>query len=402
MRTFTCLVSSLALAALAACSPPPVPVIGAETPLNFDIANEVAGPRISKGPVGRLTMSWMERHDDTATLRFATLADMGFGEPQTVVTDERMFVNWADMPSVMRVEDKHWVAHWLRYSADKTYSYDVVVAQSFDNGATWSDPLVAHTDGTPTEHGFVSMYRAADGVGLAWLDGRATPDNAMRLRTAVISPDNERLHEQRIDESVCDCCQTDMAVSSLGPLVVYRDRTAEEIRDIYIARRTGNSTGDNWEPGERLYADDWEIPGCPVNGPSIVAERDQVAVAWFSAANNHSIVRLVRSADGGRTFGEPLVMAEDQLSGYVGLAQLPDGHLGVSWVARNEEGSNTLLVAVVDPTNRVLETRKVADIAQLRVFPQLGFQDNRLVLAWTDEIEDRRVLRATSFTLTLP
>ena len=398
MRISTCLIASIALLAIAACSKPTTPVLGAPEPLAVLTAGNVNGPRLTTGPNGRLTLSWMERHDDSALLRFASLSANGFGAPRGVATEGRMFVNWADLPSVMHVQDDHWIAHWLSYSADKTYSYDVVVAQSFDNGQTWTEPMAAHTDGTPTEHGFVSMYRATDGVGLVWLDGRATPDNPMTLRSAVIAADGERIHEQEIDSSVCDCCQTDIAISSLGPLAVYRDRTADEIRDIYVARHDG----ERWGPGERLYPDNWNIPGCPVNGPSIVADGEEVAIAWFSAANDQPVVRLIRSVDGGLTFAEPLVLAQGSLSGYVGLAQLPAGHAAVSWVARNDHGSNTLHVAVVDADNEVLASRPVADITQLRVFPQLGFQDDHLVLAWTDDVDDTRALHTARYPLALP
>jgi hypothetical protein len=90
----------------------------------------------------------------------------------------------------MHVKDDHLIAHWLRYSADKTYSYDVVVSQSVNAGETWSEAVTAHSDGTPTEHGFVSMYPDVDGVGLLWLDGRDTAnepaenvlDTSMTLR----------------------------------------------------------------------------------------------------------------------------------------------------------------------------------------------------------------------------
>ena len=384
--------------AIAACGKPTAPILGALEPLDVTTADNVSGPRLSSGPDGRLTLSWMERHDDVAVLLFATLWDDGFSDPTTVATEGRMFVNWADLPSVLHVSDDHWVAHWLGYSADKTYSYDVVLAQSFDNGKSWSAPMKAHTDGTQTEHGFVSMFRAPDGVGLIWLDGRVTPDKPMTLRTAVISPEGERVHEQEIDASVCDCCQTDVAVSSHGPIAVYRDRTTDEIRDIYVTRHDG----ERWQSGERLHADNWEIPGCPVNGPSIVAGGDEVAVAWFSAADNKPIVRLVRSTDGGLTFAAPLVIAEGSLSGWVGLTHLPAGHAAVSWVSRDEQSNNTLHVAVISADNEIVASGTVASITQLRVFPQLGYQDGGLVLAWTNEIDDRRVLRAARYPVALP
>ena len=42
--------------------------------------------------------------------------------------------------------------------------------------------------------------------------------------------------EQLIDELMCDCCQTDVALASSGPVAVYRDRSVAEIRDSYITR----------------------------------------------------------------------------------------------------------------------------------------------------------------------
>jgi hypothetical protein len=298
-----------------------------------------------------------------------------------------MFVNWADFPSVMQVNGDHWIAQWLHYSADKTYSYDVVVAQSFDGGDSWSEPMTAHTDGTATEHGFVSMYRDPDATTLLWLDGRNTPEKPMTLRSAAITPGGERVREALVDASVCDCCQTDVAVSSQGPIAVYRDRTEDEIRDIYITRYVDGA----WETGARLYADDWNIAGCPVNGPSIVADGDLVAVAWFSAANDAPVVRVVISSDGGTTFGAPIALSGGRLAGYVGLAIIDDKTLAGSWVGRNE-GVNTLQLRTITTDGRLGAIQSIADIDQVRVVPQLGFQDGSLYLFWTDIVDDATVL----------
>jgi hypothetical protein len=118
----------------------------------------VTGPRLSAGADGRLVLSWMESGESGTDLKYAVYEDDGFGTASKVVTEARMFVNWADLPSVLPVGENHWLAHWLRYSAEKTYAYDVVVSQSLDGGLSWSEPIAAHTDGTPTEHGFVSLY----------------------------------------------------------------------------------------------------------------------------------------------------------------------------------------------------------------------------------------------------
>jgi hypothetical protein len=382
---------------LTACSPSGGPTFGTPTEITLSTTGEVTGPRFSQGADGDLVLSWMESLESGTALQYAVLAEESFSTPRNVVTDSRMFVNWADLPSVMKVSADHFIAHWLSYSADKTYSYDVVVSQSVNAGETWSEAVTAHTDGTPTEHGFVSMYPGVDGVALLWLDGRDTAnepgknilDTSMTFRSAVLTTDGRVTRKQLIDDSVCDCCQTDVAISSKGPLAVYRDRTVDEIRDIYIAR----SVDGQWQPGRRIYADNWTIAGCPVNGPSIVASDDFVAIAWFSAANNRPVVRVVTSDDGGTTFADPVEVASGRLAGYVGLALLDDDSLVTSWVSRNASGNNALNLRRLSKKLQLEPVQEIAEITQLRVFPQIAVRNSKLFVAWTDDMDGYRQLR---------
>ncbi len=398
MSRFSPLAALILPLVLGACSWSDEPVLGEPIELETPAGNNVAGPRFTTGPDGRIVLSWMERGEASSALRFARIDASGLGESFTVVDEPRMFVNWADLPSVLHVGGDHWVAHWLRYSADRTYSYDVVVSQSFDGGRTWSEPITAHTDGTPTEHGFVSMHRDREGVALLWLDGRDTADEpgedplatSMTLRSAVIDKNGQRLREQLVDDSVCDCCQTDVAVAASGPVAVYRDRTAAEVRDIYVSRFVDGA----WQPGVPLHDDGWVIPGCPVNGPSIVADGERVAVAWFTAANDAPIVRLALSEDSGATFGAPLEIAAGRLAGFVGLASLGDGSLAVSWVERSVDGNNAINLRLVNAAGVPGPAHAVGATRQLRVFPQLGFHNDSLFLAWTDESDEAGQLEA--------
>jgi hypothetical protein len=151
----------------------------------------------------------MEPDEDGTTLWYSTLAEAGWQPPRPVVTGKNMFVNWADMPSVSALTSEHWVAHWLEMAGPLTYSYHVVMAQSFDGGESWSEPVKPHTDGTPTEHGFVSVYPYDGKVAAIWLDGRKTGGehgsdpqaSGMTLRGAVIDADNALQREQEIARS---------------------------------------------------------------------------------------------------------------------------------------------------------------------------------------------------------
>ena len=406
MRISQCLVLTLFAALIAACSPGERPVFGEAVAMAVPASGWVSGPRFSEGPGDELVLSWMESGENDTSLNFARLDGNDFGVASKVVDEPGMFVNWADLPSVTHIEGEHWVAHWLRYSADATYSYDVVLSQSFDDGATWGEAVTAHTDGTPTEHGFVSMHRDKDGIALLWLDGRDTAGEpqddvlatSMTLRSAVIAPDGTRLKEQLVDDSVCDCCQTDVAVSAGGPIAVYRDRTADEIRDIYITRFVDGA----WRPGVRLHADNWKIAGCPVNGPSIVARENLVAVSWFTAAHNNPAVLVVISEDGGESFSAPIEIATGRIAGYVGLVFLDDASVAVSWVGRSESDGNDLRIRRLSLDGQAGPVHHIRDIHQLRVFPQLAYRGGHLILVWTDETGDARQMHAARVPVALP
>src|SRR3970282_1693708 len=101
----------------------------------------------------------------------------------------------------------------------------------------------------------------------------------MSLRSTVFDAALQRGAEHVLDLSTCDCCQTAAAATASGALLTYRDRTATEIRDIFVARFDNGA----WQPGTRVHADDWTMPACPVNGPSIAAHVDGGGVRWCTA-----------------------------------------------------------------------------------------------------------------------
>jgi len=285
-------------------------------------------------------------------------------------------------------------AHWLQMSADKTYAYDVVFVQSADDGQTWFEPIRPHSDGTETEHGFVSMFRLDGRIGLIWLDGRKMVNEVsddpvttgMTLRSGFIDDSQIVQQDQLVDELVCDCCQTDIAVASSGPVAVYRDRSTAEIRDIYVTRFTDGQ----WQPGNPVASDNWEIPGCPVNGPSIIADGDFVAVAWFTGSGGRPVVKLGVSSDSAETFGEPIEVADGRVLGRVGLVHLGKGAVAVSWLQSGADGSNDVMARkyAVDGSPGPVHT--VATGAGSFSVPQIALAGEDLIFVWTetDEFEN--------------
>lgn len=355
------------------------------------------GPRLSGGGAYDLLLSWMAPHSNGATLLYSRFGGGSWGAANSVVDIPSMFVNWADLPSVVPLGDGHIAAHWLERRAAGGYAYDVLFTQSSDNGVTWSEATRPHTDGTDTEHGFVSIYPDGPHTGLIWLDGRnmANADtndqyaHGMTLRTAKFGDDSSPHGEQIIDNLVCDCCQTDVAMSSSGPVAVYRNRSREEIRDIYVARYIE----DKWQPGHAIADDGWQIDACPVNGPAIDSMGQYVAIAWFNAADA-PVVRFSLSIDGGESFSSPLDIGSDNALGRVGIALLDDGRAAVSWMQSVEGAPAKVLVRQV-ADGKLGPVRTVTSSAKSLSVPQMGVAGSDLIFVWSETMDDEQRIVST-------
>ena len=353
-------------------------------------------PNLARGAGDRVYLTWIEPAGDGHALRFSTDSAAGWSSPRTIARGDDWFVNWADFPALIELSDGTLAAHWLEKSGAGTYAYGVRVTRSSDAGATWSDPVTPHRDGTETEHGFVSFFPSENGVpALVWLDGRkyagaepGGPGAEMTLRTTRLVGDS-LAGEAMLDARVCDCCQTDAAITSKGPLIVYRDRSPGEIRDIAAVRRVAG----RWSEPAPVHVDGWRIEACPVNGPAVAADGDRVAVAWFTAAADTMRVRLARSTDAGATFGEPVRVDAGTPEGRVDVALLEGGDALVTWLERSEEGDGRVLARRVDPAGELGDPLLVARTSYARAsgFPRMTVADERAVFAWTDPTEPARV-----------
>ena len=357
-------------------------------------------PNLTVATNGRVYLSWMDRLEGgRVALRFASKEANGWSAPRTIAEGANWFVNWADFPSLAVLPDGSMAAHWLAKSGAGTYAYDVNIARSFDGGKTWSKPMIPHRDATQTEHGFVSLLPAKDSAFTAiWLDGREmagkTSDHnsdhghgTMTLRAATIRRNNAIEQEALIDAKVCECCQTSAAMTALGPVVVYRDRSEQEMRDISIVRLHNGK----WSEPKTVFQDGWQINGCPVNGPAVAAVGKRVAVAWFTGANNKSNVKLAFSNDAGETFGTPIVIDDGNPAGRVDVLLLPDGSAVVSWLEKLANGGEVRIRKVkADGSREAAITIAPSGTARSSGFPQMIQSGNSLVFAWVSN----RVLTA--------
>lgn len=200
----------------------------------------------------------------------------------------------------------------------------------------------------------------------------------MTLRGAMLDKTGTKTKEWELDGRICDCCQTSIAITANGPVVVYRDRSKEEIRDMSIVRFVN---GEWTEPKTIFFADEWKIAGCPVNGPRADAIGNNLAVAWFSMKENKGEVKIIFSEDGGATFKKPSRVDEGKAIGRVDVVMLNEKTAIQSWM----EGS-TIKAVDVNADGSKAQPVVVAESPHSRSggSPQMTKAGNKLIFAWTD------------------
>jgi hypothetical protein len=348
-----------------------------------------------------LLMSWLEpvaggKEKETA-LRFARFSNGRWTAPRTIVQRNDFFVNWADFPSVVEDVKGTLFAHWLQKSGKDVYAYDVRFAVSRDGGRTWDAPRLLNRDGRKGEHGFASLVPLpGGGVAAAWLDGRnmveGKEEGEMTLRYATIDRNGKILSETELDHRTCECCTTGMALAGGTAVVVYRDRSADEVRDIAVVR--GTPLG--WSKPQLLHADGWKIAGCPVNGPQTDARGKSVAVAWYSGANDAGRAYVAFSGDGGETFGAPVVIDDGKPVGRVDLVMIDPDSAVVTWSEQTASGAE-LRARLVNRNGRPAPSVKVADSSAARAagFARAAAVGRDVYVAWTEQNAAAKRVRIT-------
>ncbi|MGV6832583.1 MAG: hypothetical protein ACWA5P_13605 [bacterium] len=369
---------------------------------NHNIKNELKAninqsePNLHKTTDGRILLSYIETDSsNVSTLKWSKLEqDSIWSTGKTITSGNNWFVNWADFPSIASFGN-NLTTHYLEKSAPDTYAYDIKVIISNNFGESWNTAFTIHNDSTNTEHGFVSKATLQDHSMLhVWLDGRkyayaekdTTISKEMTLRAATFNKDGELLTSNEIDSKVCDCCQTSTTATSDGAIVVYRDRSDNEIRDIYYSKLVDGY----WSTPKAVFNDGWQIEGCPVNGPVVKSLNNTVAVAWFTAADSKAKIKIAFSENSGTTFNQPIELDYVRTIGRIDLL-LTEEKAFVSWLDTRNNHTAIFLQAIT-PTGEKSEVHVVTNTSSNRSsgFPKMEFINDKIVLVHTSFDENTK------------
>ena len=348
---------------------------------------------------GTLSLSWISsEQDNNASLHFSQLKNGKWIKPQKIADGSDWFVNWADFPAHAINEDLI-LTSYLKKSDSGTYTYDVLLNLRKLTGEKIKQDFLLNTDGIKAEHGFVSIIPNNNkGFFITWLDGRNTvekkPDGdhkPMTIRFAEVSNKGDIINESELDAAACDCCQTSIANTNDGPIVVYRDRSDKEVRDVYSVRNINGV----WEDPNPVHKDGWIINGCPVNGPKVASNSKNLAIAWFTASNGNPLVNLSFSKNNGASFDKPIKINDVNAIGRVDIAFLNDDEAIVSYMEVDDAGTY-LRIKKVSVNGKVSEPITISKIDGGRNtgVPQLEIINNEIFIVWTIFVEGMNQLKS--------
>ncbi|PHS10717.1 MAG: hypothetical protein COA88_00060 [Kordia sp.] len=184
------------------------------------------------------------------------------------------------------------------------YGGTVYYTTSTNKGGTWSEKQQLVADTTGTSQSYFDIAQLANGtLGISWLDNRKLHKDrqGQTLYFAKTDPTNTFQNKTALEGSVCQCCRTDIEVGNNGTIqIAFRNLIAPtesgfpsiladkstEVRDMYSTSSIDN--GATFSKASSIYADNWQVNGCPHTGPSLATNTNESGAVWFTDTETNS------------------------------------------------------------------------------------------------------------------
>ena len=336
----------------------------------------------------RLILSWLEVAGERATLKFSERTAKGWSDPKAVYSSENFFVNSFDVPSVRALADGTLAANWLETNGPNPDATQVRLSWSKDGRkdvVASREPASRWNQNRARVRLAVPVAQRGPGRRLDRWTSATDPEKEtgdMSLRAALYDASGKQLSETVVNPRVCECCSTAATPTPEGVAVVYRNRSADEVRDIYVSRFVGG----HWAPATDVHKDGWKLDACPINGPAISARDNDLAVAWFMAKNDRGQAFVAFSHDAGRSFGSPVRVDDVGSLGRLGVAVLEDGSAAVTWIESAKPRAQ-LRLRIVKPNGERSAPATITDTAGGERYPRIARAGNEVLLSWTEGSE---------------
>ncbi len=236
---------------------------------------------------------WTEKALDSEQIQvlYSRWDGQKFSNPQRIPMEENPKVHSESIPKLLFKPNGDLLLFYEVKIPDPTNDRvsHVKYQVSKDDGKIWSTPYRVHSDNSPGKgHSFFDVALLADGeIGAVWLDTVLMAGG----RSVLFSKTNSKNRfgtESVVDSLACQCCRTALYADSSGLIsVVYRDILPGSIRDISLA--TSRDGGATFRNSISFSFDQWNLEGCPHNGPDVVSDGKKIYTTWYTGASQNGV-----------------------------------------------------------------------------------------------------------------
>jgi hypothetical protein len=158
---------------------------------------------------------------------------------------------------------------------------DLVSWRSRDAGRSWVGPTVVNDKPTSAKEGLHGLSGSAgSSVHVVWLDLRdgRTEVYAAASRDGGQSFGQNKLVYESPDGTVCECCQPTVAADDQGAVVIMWRNLLAGMRDMYLVRSSDG--GRTFGAATKLGKGSWPLQACPMDGGGVAAAAGRVTTVW--------------------------------------------------------------------------------------------------------------------------
>jgi len=275
------------------------------------------------------------------------------------------------------------------------HSGNIRFSRSIDGGQHFSAPVTVNNNLDIISHRFDSMAVGKNGeIFIAWLDARDFEEakkagkkfEGSSLYYSWSGDGGAHFYpNKRIATHTCQCCRLDTAIAPDNmPVITWRHVFDGGIRDHALVKfNDWNTPGDT----HRLGRDNWKIDACPHHGPGLsISDSGIYHEVWFSGSPSHQGLFYAHSTDAGRHFSTPVSFGKEG-AGHPHVLAL-GSQVRVVW--QEFDGANNVikLIKSADDGKTWSKPEVIAQNAQAGDQPFLVSDGQKIYLSWKTQQQD--------------
>ena len=306
-----------------------------------------------------VTLAWAASTDTGTDIFTATSTDGGvsFGSPVRVNHAEgQANANVEQPPRVAFTSERATRQIVVLWSARGEGGTLLLTARSNDEGRTFAAAEPVPGSNAAGNRGWESLTVDSNGRPLVmWLDHRDTAmtaadhsahqhggagaptetDGAARAQRSqlFVGGLDGSVEARGVTRGVCYCCKTALAAGADGVVyAAWRHVYAGNFRDIAFAMSSDG--GRSFTEPVRVSEDEWQIDGCPENGPALAVDGKRVYVIWPTLVRDgerETLKLFLSSTTDGRAFTPRVALPTVDPAYHPQLVRTPDGDLITAW-----------------------------------------------------------------------